>query len=186
VDYSRLYDLENYVFTEVNSAFHRNGQLNASEFFCIIIWKANRSKSKIASLLTRSPSLTRESLEQAVESLTRGLYSLPDGKHRLRYPMRDWGFRLPMATAILSTLYPDEFTVYDSRVCDMVSFGHDFVHKTNPDSVWSGYQELKSRVCDHTPMCASLRHKDRYLWGKSFWQDLQEDLNEGFVKSTKQ
>jgi hypothetical protein len=35
--------------------------------------------------------------------------------------MRDWGLRLPMASAILTVLFPEEFTVYDQRVCGSLS-----------------------------------------------------------------
>ena len=34
--------------------------------------------------------------------------------------MTKWAFRLPTASAILTVLYPDVFTVYDRRVCKVL------------------------------------------------------------------
>jgi hypothetical protein len=62
-DYRKLYDLENYLFEEVSRHFSELGYLHAFDFFCIVIWKANRSKSKIAKrLLSRG----HPNLESAV------------------------------------------------------------------------------------------------------------------------
>lgn len=47
-EYLKYYDLENYILTDVRANFKANGHLNSFDFFCIIIWKANRAKSKIA------------------------------------------------------------------------------------------------------------------------------------------
>jgi len=34
--------------------------------------------------------------------------------------MKEWDLALPMASAILSVCWPDDFTVYDYRVCESV------------------------------------------------------------------
>jgi hypothetical protein len=51
LDYVAIYDQETYLFETVHSRFHEQGFLSAFDFFCIIIWKANRAKSKIAKRL---------------------------------------------------------------------------------------------------------------------------------------
>ena len=38
--------------------------------------------------------------------------------------MDEWGFRLPMGSAILTVCFPASFSVYDTRVCDQLG---DFV-----------------------------------------------------------
>lgn len=48
MDYRAFYHLESYLFNTVRIRFLENGFLDAFDFFCIVIWKANRSKSKIA------------------------------------------------------------------------------------------------------------------------------------------
>jgi hypothetical protein len=53
IDYRIYYDLEQYLFRDVNSHFTDNQKLDAFDFFCIVIWKANRAKSRVASLLLK-------------------------------------------------------------------------------------------------------------------------------------
>ena len=53
MDYLKYYSLEKYLFGDdkddgdVRKNFLKNGFLTPEEFFCIIIWKANRRKTKI-------------------------------------------------------------------------------------------------------------------------------------------
>jgi hypothetical protein len=43
-----LYDLERYLFEAVSPRFQRDRTLSARDFFAIIIWKSNRTKTRIA------------------------------------------------------------------------------------------------------------------------------------------
>ena len=94
--------------------------LNAFDLFSIIIWKANRSKSKLASRLIRKyPKLKpAQALEKAATSFTKALAAAETHEGRLLLAIGDWKFRLPMASAILTVLWPEDFTVYDYRVCE--------------------------------------------------------------------
>ena len=109
-NYLQLYDLETYLFDTVRPRFHQQGFLSAFDFFCIVIWKANRAKRTIAKRLLR---YGYSNLEDAVGALTRGLAKAGTPEDRLRYLWDTWGFRLPMASAILAVLFPEDFTVYD-------------------------------------------------------------------------
>lgn len=80
----------------------------------MLSWKANRSKNKGRDRLARLSG----DFESAVTSIGSALASAHDQKARLRCLMVEWGFRLPVASAILAVLYPDEFTIYDVRVCE--------------------------------------------------------------------
>jgi hypothetical protein len=112
--YLKLYYIENYILSDVKDNFSRNGFLNSFDFFCIIIWKANRAKSNIAKrLLQYNPDL-----EKSVKDLTSKIYLTKDDEQKLKILLVDYKFRLPMASAILSILYPNKFTIYDIRVCD--------------------------------------------------------------------
>ncbi len=116
MNYLDIYNLETYLFETVRSRFNDQGHLSAFDFFCIMIWKANRAKSKVAKKLLAKG---YDTLDGAVYDLTQGLSNLSSPEDRLRY-LWDWGgweFYLPMASAILTVLYPDDFTVYDVRVC---------------------------------------------------------------------
>ena len=63
-----LGNLEGYLLGQVQANFHRVGFRSAPEFFCIVIWKANRAKSKIARKVLRESGCIN--LEEAVRKLT--------------------------------------------------------------------------------------------------------------------
>jgi hypothetical protein len=118
-----------------------------------------------------------------VEALTTGLAKQENPEKRLYY-LWLWGFRLPMASAILTVLYPEDFTVYDVRVCDVLDAFHNLANLTNFKSVWHGYLEFKRKVEEIAPQGFSLRDKDRWLWGQSFYRQLKKDVANGFQDSS--
>jgi hypothetical protein len=187
MDYRQFYSLERYLFEIVGDKFRKEGSLCAFDFFCIVIWKANRAKSKIAYKIITSASLTGGSLEERVRCLTKTLSEKQTSEDRLRYLINDLKFRLPMASAILTVLYPDEFTIYDVRVCNQLS-GKErhlrLANKSDFEEVWKGYMDFKKAVEDAVPHMSGLRDKDRYLWGESFYEQLSTDIRNEF-KTTK-
>lgn len=120
-DYRNFYRLEDYLLYEVGPRFRTSGIIEPVDLFMIFIWKANRAKTKIRDNLKKR---ANESFGDAVAQIAAKLSATKDRKERLAILMRDWGFRLPMASAILTALYPTDFTVYDTRVCKM--FGLDY------------------------------------------------------------
>jgi hypothetical protein len=174
----RAYDhLERYVFHEVSAHYCEARQLSAFDFFCIVIWKANRSKSKVAARLL-AKGFTN--LESAVSALTRALSTAPNDKERMRILMDGWGLRLPMASAILTVLYPESFTVYDVRVCDVLGDFRTTQYRTDFEALWDEYRRFVAAVHEAVNRDYDLRDKDRWLWGKSFCQRLEADLSSQF------
>ena len=176
-DYRQYYNLETYLFDVVRLRFLERGCLSAFDFFSIIVWKANRAKSKIAARLLRRG---YQDLEEAVSALTGGLAAQPSPKDRLSHLLVKWGFYLPMASAILTVLYPDEFTVYDVRVCDALGDFHDLAEITRFERLWPRYEQFIEAVVAKAPAGLTLRDKDRYLWGRAFWDQLRQDVDTGF------
>lgn len=172
-----LYNLERYLLGTVSQRFHAQGYLNAFDFFCIIIWKANRAKSQVARGLLRRSGL---SLESTVHHLTAALASAPTDRDRFEILVETWGLRLPMVSAILTMLYPNQFTVYDVRACEMLDGFHSIASRQRLDSLWTGYQEFQEAVRRRTPEGLSLRDKDRWLWSHSFADQLRGDLAREF------
>ena len=181
MDFRQYYDLETYLFNTVNQRFAKEGYLTAIDFFCIVLWKSERVKSKIADRLRSKGS----PLEPAVRELTSSLAKAASSMERLRILMKCWGFRLPMATAVLTVLYPEEFTVYDRRVCDSLIGFHKLGNLKYSERLWKGYQDFKQKVRDATPDHLTLRDKDRYLWGKSWHEQLRKDIEQGFPPNPK-
>src|ERR1043166_3446895 len=89
------------------------------------------------------------------------------------------GFQLAMASAILTTLYPNDFTVYDFRVRSQL---------INPKTKKPGYPDIsyaKDRVRRYFDeylrqvrefSALSLRDNDRALWAKSWYVSLGKFL----------
>jgi len=175
MDYREFYDLEKYLLTTVHDRFHDQGYLSAFDFFCIVIWKANRAKSKVAKrLLAKSPG----NIESAVHELTVDIFQAPSAKEKLNCLFIKWGFYIPMASAILTILYPDQFTIYDIRVCDSLSSFHNLANISDFERLWNEYSRFKQAVIEKDPKEYSLRDKDRYLWGMSFAKQLERDLQD--------
>src|SRR5437667_8646155 len=108
MDYLKYYSLEDYLFSDVNGAFHERGYLTAEEFFSIVIWKANRAKS----LIRRKLLAHNSDLSRVVKTLTREIHDAPGNHERLTVLIGKWRLALAMASAVLTVLYPDQFTVY--------------------------------------------------------------------------
>jgi hypothetical protein len=175
-DWLALYDLERYVLSQVHDRFHTDGTISAFDFFCIVAWKSNRSRSKIAARLLRHA----KSLESAVQALAADLWSATSPKERFDLLIQRWGFRLPTASAVLSVLYPDVFTVYDWRVCEQLGEHRTLADWSNPERLWEGYQAYITAVRSAAPDGLSLRDKDRYLWARSFGKDLERGVASDF------
>ena len=181
-DYLIYYDSERYLFEIVTKRFHDEGSLNAIDFFTIVSWKANRAISRIAIRLLHHDA-TLLDLESASRALTQKIHDAPNHKERLRIMLEEWGFRLPIATAILTVCYPGDFSVYDYRVCDILDRFQTLADKSRFEDIWSGYLLYLDAVrASDTPANLSLREKDRWLWGKSVYQDMLEGITTGFRK----
>jgi len=163
MNYLKYYNLEDYLFGELRSNFKKRGYLTPDEFFCIIIWKANRAKTKIKSKITRR----KGGLNKNTRLLTSQIFKTATDKEKLAILLEDWNFSLPMASAILTVLYPDDFTVYDIRVREQLSIKDFSGRKDQIEKYFSEFLPAV-RKCSGK----SLRDKDRILWGKSFYEGL--------------
>ena len=175
--YEKFYDLESYLFDDVRNKFNKDHFINATDFFCIVIWKANRAKTTILKRLNKMGDL-----EGFIKKLTMEVYDASGMEEKLALMMyKKGGFLLPMASAILTVLFPEDFTIYDIRVCDSLESDskgefHKLANKTEPSEIWKGYLKFKDAVIQKAPPALSLRDKDRYLWGMSFKNSLDNLL----------
>lgn len=168
MDYLKYYFLENYLFNEIKINFHKRGYLIPKEFFCIVIWKANRAKSKIKSKILEK----RGGLDSNIKKITGQIHKTRNNEEKLRILLKEWNFALPMATAILTVLYPNNFSIYDIRIRSQLDM-KDFSGRK--DEIKKYFNEFLPKV--RKIGCGKdLRNKDRYLWGKSFYEDLMNFL----------
>ncbi len=90
---------------------------------------------------------------------------------------------MPIASAILSVLWPDKFTVYDDRVCEQLGGDYKTIpEKTRFEDLWNGYNRYIEAEQNMLPGVAILRDKDRILWAKSFEKQLNKDIAMLFQK----
>ena len=177
VDFGRYYDLESYLMTSVHRRFVDKGYLFAFDLFCIVVWNASESKQAVVRKL-RAQGFTN--LDAASCVLTRELSQKPNGRERLRCLWGKWGFGLPLASAILSVLYPNEFALYDTRVCEALGGSRDLAELTDFEQLWQGYLEFKQAVEGSAPSGLTLRDKQRDLCGRHVYEQLQHDIERGF------
>ena len=181
VDYLCYYDLEQYLFVDVHARFHAEGSLSAFDFFSIIIWKANRAKSKVARRLLKVDPRRHGALEPVVRDLAKSLFMANSAQDRLQILMKDWGFLLPIASAILTVVWPEDFTVYDVRACEQLSDFTKLGDATQHDRIWTGYQAYRDAVRRAVPGALSLRDCNGVLWARSAATKLTSDISRCFA-----
>ena len=179
IDPIKYYNLEQFLFNDVRKRFHKKHSIGAFDFFSIIIWKSNRSKSKVAKRLLNK---TKGSdLEQISRSISAGIAKAKTDKDKMKCLIVDWGFKLAIASAILTILYPDRFTIYDYRAAGQVKEGEKLKNEVEFEEIWAGYVAFMGKGAA-IPHGKNLREKDYYLFGKSRMEDLNADLKNGFKK----
>ena len=162
--YLDYYDIENYLFSRVHERFRKDGYIRSFDFFSIVRWKSNRPKRMIRNdlLKERCPDL-----DEAVKSLTREIHEAEGHENRLKILIGVRGIGLAMATAILTVLYPDYFTVYDTRVCEQLGCFSNLGSRSI-STIWEGYEEFRRAVREEAvrrgaPESLWLRDMDRWL-----------------------
>lgn len=88
------------------------------------------------------------------------------------------GVGLALATAILTVLYPEDFTVYDQRVCDALGDFSKLGNRSAPARIWEGYKEFREAVRENSPGHLMLRNKDRWLWAKNWVEELEREIDD--------
>lgn len=175
LDYRKYYFDEDYLLGEVSNNFKTSGLIEPADFLTILIWKANRAKGyHLKRLAARAGTF-----EKAVRTISLALRDASGSKERLQALMSEsWGFYLATATAILTILYPDEFTVYDYRVAEELKFGQELATRDFSDELWNKYEQFCEKVKSFPPpeLKLDLRGCDRYISGKSYRQDIENTI----------
>jgi hypothetical protein len=89
-------------------------------------------------------------------------------EERLLLRIEIWGFYLPIASAILTVLWPEDFTVFDIRVCGELAYaekgGFARLGNISPKRIWHRYCAYRKVVESAMPQQGMLRNKDEFLW----------------------
>jgi hypothetical protein len=172
------YSPEAHFFSDLAQNFAETGQIHPEAFYLIIDWKAPRARTRH---LRRLAGLAG-SFEQAVSQIAADLHNALEPDQRLRVLMtKPWGFLLPTASAILTVLYPDTFTVYDRRVCKelvckMLGNFDGLANMKCSVELWQEYQRFIAAVRAAAPSGSNLRDCDRQLWGQDKRKTMLDEL----------
>ena len=160
--FQKYYFLEDYLFNEVSKNFQKNGYLTSEEFFAIIIWKSNRSKTNVQRGIKTSKKTIREITSEVFGAKT------PEEKLAVLTSIPSIG--IPMASAVLTVCYPDDFTVVDYRAsAALKNFGEAIIG--DPTTKISTYFEYLKKCKELARKYNfSLRDFDRILWAKDFYE----------------
>lgn len=153
--------MEDYLFKKVSENFRLNGYLTVEDFFAIVIWKRNASKTKIKDALIRNGI--------NIENLTKKIFNESNHKEKMRLLIGDQ-IGISFASAILTICYPSDFTIADYRVLNSLKnrYGNEIMLSeiSNVDDYFS-YLEICKKFT--TREGVSLRDFDRMLWGMDFY-----------------
>lgn len=164
--YKKYYFLEEYLFKEITNSFNKNHYLADEEFFSIIIWKSNRAKTKVLKGIIGS--------KKTIKQITGDIYINSENKEKLlEYLTNIDGIGIPIASAILSVCFPNDFTIADYRVGTSIK---DILGIEIKTSYWTIPKYLEYLKCcleiKEKFNLKTLRETDTALWGLSFKKDL--------------
>jgi|LakMenEpi03Aug12_release.lakeMendotaPanAssembly.Ray.scaffolds.fasta_scaffold265680_1 hypothetical protein len=146
--------LERSIFSELSTKVRLSGELEPEDFFKICEWKSTRTKT-----------LVRTNPHEHIRDVTRLAFS---SRESLRVPLLCIlnGVRVPTASAILTVWQPNEYTVYDVRVCDaMLSLSHKLLTEKVVEDArksYSKYLDVARKIA--IELQVSLRDLDKTLW----------------------
>lgn len=164
---AKLYNLEDYLFEVVSPRFGESHTLSPYDFFAIVTWKSNRTKTKIMRGLANSG--------RSVPSLMHEVSAATNPQAKVEALLRVWGIGLALASAILTVCYPEEFTVLDYRAWEALrEAAVEGLPARYPLKVEEYLQYCRACQWFAVDKSLSLRDLDRALWAKSWEDDLLE------------
>ena len=180
IEYERFYNLERYLFEDVTEFFQVNGYLSGVQFYCILIWKADRAKTYNAQKIMDKD--RSKMFDENVKTLTGEINRAHSDLERIKI-LFDWKFWPATASAILTVLYPQRFTVYDYRVVEHEELKRFKNLKRNAEKYLEFIEAVKALQLEKE--FKDLRSKDKYLWGRSRYYSMIRDIKSGFPPKKK-
>jgi thermostable 8-oxoguanine DNA glycosylase len=162
----RLYHLEQYLFGEVSPRFSKEQTLASFDFFAIIAWKSNRSKTKVKDGLAAAGKSVSEIMKEVSQA--------PSPEEKVKILLNIQWIGLPIASAVLTVCYPKEFTILDYRAWETLKeAGVKGLPPHYPQNATSYVQYCQVCIALAEEARLSLRDLDRALWAKSWEKDLR-------------
>jgi hypothetical protein len=168
--YLKYYFLEDYLFNEISNNFQTNHFLTDEEFFAIVIWKRNASKTKIKKELIKK--------NKSINGLTTEIYKAQTPQEKLNILISIPQIGISIASAILTVCYKNDFTILDYRAINsLIKLGANVnkdILKYTSESYFDYLNKCKELQQKST---YSLRDFDRILWAMD-WYDGKDGLKQ--------
>lgn len=165
-------NVETNLFPKVRARFAIDGTLEPIDLMAILVWKANRAKNMHIKRVGGP-----EAFCQNAPKLGAALFNAKGNSERLKVALGEpWRFRLPTATALLTVLFPDDFTIYDVRVCEFIPGFDGLANRRYSEELYVRYTQFKEAVRSAAPCAQTLREADQYLWGLSWIRNTEDTL----------
>jgi len=159
--YLKYYSQEDYIFGEISRNYKKRGYLTPEEFFMVVIWKSNRTKTKVRKEILDSG--------KTIRTITSNVARAKTPAQKLSILTSIFGIGIPVASAILAVCYPDDFTVADYRVRESLrKLGENIADPTSTTRAYLAYVDLCKKLAGQTSL--SLRDFDRSLWGRDYYE----------------
>lgn len=107
--YLRLYDIEYTLFNIIGPAVKKRGYLTFHDFYKICMWKTRRAKNRYLKN------------QNCVEQITKLAFLEKDENKKMKILCQFDGVSVPVASAILTIVYPEEYGIIDIRCLEMLN-----------------------------------------------------------------
>ena len=103
------YDTEKIIFTEIGPRARKNCVLNFDDFYKICMWKSRRQKNRYLKNKNK------------VENISRKAFLTSDETKKIELLCGLDGVGIPTASAILTVLYPENYSIIDIRCIETLN-----------------------------------------------------------------
>lgn len=128
--YLALYNQEEYLFNFIGPQIKKRGFVNFQEFYKICMWKSVRQKHNY--LVNK----------KIVERVTREVFKENDERKKMDGLCQLKGVGIPMASAILTIVFPNKYAVIDVRCIEMLNKLNLTIKKHITLNVWLEYLKI--------------------------------------------
>lgn len=128
--YLDLYNQEEYLFCFIGPKIKKRGFVNFQEFYKICMWKSVRQKHNY--LVNK----------KTVERVTKEAFKENDERKKMVGLCQLKGVGIPMASAILTIVFPDKYAVIDIRCIEMLNKLNLTIKKHITLNIWLEYLKI--------------------------------------------
>ncbi len=132
--YIQLYNVEDYLFTQIGPAGKKRGYFIFDEFYKICMWKTRRQKNRYLKNVDK------------IEGVTKIAFSENDEEKKMKKLCELDGVSVPVASAILTIFDPQNYAIIDIRCIDMLNILGYKINKIPSIKTWLQYTETMRSI----------------------------------------